>query len=155
MHLPVEQRLGRLRLPEDEQPGLVREEVADERALLAPARVLRPEVCDPGVEVKLAAIGKEKGARCDQRLRDRVGVRDRVLLPRKTGDRVGEAAPEVDDEGAVQMDCDGGAELPALLEAARERLVDCREGGIAESMRLDGHGGRMPGNAPALLFSTR
>ena len=48
-----------------------------------------------------------------------------------------------------------GAELSALLEALLERVTDGREGGIAGSMRLDGHGGSMPGNAPALLFSSR
>ena len=153
--LPVEQRLGRLRFLEDEQPGLVGEQVADERRLLARARVLGPDARDGGVEVELAPIGEQQGARGDERLRDRVGVRDRVLLPGPAEDGVGEPRPEIDDRRPVQVDRDRGAELSALLEALLERVTDGREGGIAGSMRLDGHGGSMPGNAPALLFSSR
>ena len=90
--------------------------------------VLRPQSATGRVEVELAPIGEQQGARGHERLRDRVGVGDRVLLPGPAGDGVGQPGPEIDDQRPVQVDRDRRAELSALLEAARERLTYGREG---------------------------
>ena len=78
--------------------------------------------------------------------------------PRRLCGQVGETAPEIDDEPAVQVDGDGRARFPlqaAHLEAPLERLGHRRESRLAESVRLDAHRGSMRGNPCALLFSGR
>ena len=150
---PVEERLGRLRLAEGEDPRLVGQQVADERPLLPGLRVFRPVAGDGRVQVEFAAFGEEERARGHERLRHRVGVRDRVLRPGQTGLRIGVSAPEIDDEPPVQVDGDGGPQLAPLREAALERLPDGREGRLAEAVNARAHRRSMPGNARAVLFS--
>ena len=58
--VPVEECLGRLRVTESEDAGLVRQHLADERRLLPGLGVLGPVTGNGRLQVELATVGEEK-----------------------------------------------------------------------------------------------
>jgi hypothetical protein len=113
----------------------VGEEPADRDALLAVGRELRPVGGDGRVEVELAALGQQVGAGGDDALGRGVDDLQGVALPGAAGPRVGDAAPQVDDLPAVQVDADRRAHLLVAGQIRRERRaysVESRCGGPAD-----------------------
>ena len=105
----------------------MRHQVAHLDVLLAGRRELGPVLGDLAVEVELAPIGEHQRTQRGHRLGRRPDVDDRVALPRRRLRLVDVAAPQVDDELAVEDDGDRRADIEALVEVLRERRLDrCR-----------------------------
>ena len=140
--VPVDDRARRQLGGEARQPGLVGEQVAHGKLRLAGLREFGPVARDGGVEVDRAALDKPQGADRGDRLADGVEVGDGVALPRAGARRVGVAAPEVDDDAAVDGDGERRTDLAGLGEDAGEGFTDGVEagGGLAVDFdRLAGH----------------
>ena len=131
--LVVDEIRHRDRRAESRQPRFVRDDVADEHALLPELGPVRRHRC---VELELAALDQEEQTHGDESLRPREDDLDRVLAPRRPGLLVGGPAPEIDDGDAVDHGCERRAVLAALAEAALELVCDSLEA------RLDVRHGR-------------
>src|SRR6185437_12544669 len=94
----------------------MRENVADEHALLAGLRKFRPVVCNRRVEIDLAAVDQDVHTQCAHALDERIHDDDRVFLPRLGASEVLMAAPEIDNLLSVLVDTDGGADLAPSAE---------------------------------------
>ena len=111
-------------LVEAEEPGLVGEQLADGGPLLAGLGELRPVGGDPLVVVEPAARVGEGHGHGGHALRGREDEDHRVLLPRRAGRAVPDAAPQVDDLLAVPGRWQQArADLTAAAEVLDERLA--------------------------------
>jgi hypothetical protein len=111
------------RLVQRVQPRLVREELADGDRVLALLRELRPVAAHTFLVVEPATrVGDGEGHR-GQALRGRVDDDHRVLLPRLTGSRVPNAAPQIDHLLTVVIGAAGATQFPSSSEVLGERLA--------------------------------
>ena len=135
---PVVERARRKFVSHGGQASLVAEQHPGTDRLLAVARELRPVPAHRGIEVKVAAVGKDVRAQGRRPLGARPDDDRGVLVPGAAGFHLGGAAPQIDDGFPVHDDRHGGAGLAALGEVALELLAYLGEARVAGS--LDGHG---------------
>src|ERR1700722_14065582 len=81
----------------------MRHQLADQDVLLTAGTELRPVLRDRGIDVQFAAIGQHQRGEAGYRLSRGPDVGDGVLGPRDRPGLVGEAAPDVDDDVAVDV----------------------------------------------------
>src|SRR5207253_5272486 len=94
-----------------------------------------PVAGDGRVEVDLAAVGEDQHAQRRHRLRRRPHVDDGVALPRRAG-VVDRAAPQVDDELAVEGDGDRRTDVETVVEVGGERIPEGAEPLVARAVGL-------------------
>ena len=110
-------------LVDREQPGLVRQELADGDLLFALLRELRPVRAHPLFVVEPTARVGDGERHRGQALGGRVDDHHRVLLPRLARLLVSDTAPEVDDLLAAVIGAAGAAQLAASSEVLGKRLA--------------------------------
>ena len=96
-------------------------QVADQDALLAVGGELRPVRGDRRVDVQLAPVDQHQRGQAGHRLGRRPDVGDGVLGPRDRPGLVAEAAPQVDDDLAVDVHDERRAEFLTRVQVPRQR----------------------------------
>ena len=118
--VPVEERRGRQRRVDGDEPRAVVEQPAHGDRSLVRLRELGPVARHRRVEVELALVCEPVRAERGHALRGREQVHDRVGRPGARAGRVRVAAPEVDHAPAVERDGHRGAELLGVRELLGE-----------------------------------
>ena len=124
---------------ERRQSCLVAQQVAHRDPFLAGLRELGPVARDRKVDVELAALGEQVHARRGRAFRAREDELQRVGAVEGAGVAVGDAAPHVDDLGAVDVERVARAHLAVLLEVAGERVADGLVPRLDGAADLDSH----------------
>jgi hypothetical protein len=135
--VPVVEALLRQRLPDRREARFVTEEPTDRDLGLPGLGELGPVARDGGIEIEATLLDEAVGADRRQALGRRVGVDEGVALPFAGAGGVGEAAPEIDDELALERERDRRADLLLRFEALREDVADGLEAGIAVAVDGD------------------
>ena len=137
-------------LVEREEPGLMSQELADGDRLLAVLRELRPVGGDPLLVVEPpAGVGECQGHR-RQALGGRVDDDHRVPFPRFARLLVSNAAPEIDDLLAAEIDTAGATQLTASSKVLGERVAHRFKAATDVSLYMevcDGTHGPSPGTS--------
>ena len=131
--LPVVEDLGRCRLVERDDPGLMREHMPNGRRCAE----VGPVALHRRIEVESTSVDEQQRADRRERLADRVRHDDAVLPPRLRTGCVGPAAPEVDDPVTVVPRCDRGSRSGLLIHQIGESLANRREPGVDRSVHHD------------------
>ena len=134
---------GDERVADGVEPGLMAQQPSHRDLPFAIGGELRPVLGDRRVHVEDAAVGEQVGDDRARALRRRIDHLERIFGVRPAGLDVGDAAPEVDDPFAVDVQRERCADLPVLLEVPGERVAHTLEPRLNGSLD-DGHANDCP-----------
>jgi hypothetical protein len=134
----VEVGLGEGLFPAGKAGGMGHE-LGDGDGGLPVRRELGPVLRHGSIDVELTPVRQEEGGEGGHGLGRRVDVDQGVLLPGPGLGRVGEAAPDVDHELAVNSGGEGRADVEAVFQVAGEGLPDAFETGITGPLHFHSH----------------